>query len=112
MCVEAKVRRVEDSKRAWQSKLVRCVHCRRKRQRKCRGLCSTCWRDESIRDRFPPTKVYHRRIPEEITDVKERPLPKKPTTVFPGAGKIDVLAQRFARGEALFHPGDARTDLE
>lgn len=35
----------------------------------------------------------------------------QPTTALPGTPeKVEVLAQRFARGESLHHPDDARFD--
>ncbi|MCS7166236.1 MAG: hypothetical protein RMI91_01820 [Gemmatales bacterium] len=40
-------------------------------------------------------------------------LPAVPTAALPGTpGKIEVMAQRAARGESLFHPQDATLDGE
>lgn len=42
-----------------------------------------------------------------------RRLPARPTRHLPGtAGKLRVLRRRAMRGEALFHPLDARMDAD
>lgn len=39
------------------------------------------------------------------------PLPTKPTCLFPGSeAKVRVMAARYARGEAIFHPLDCRAE--
>ena len=91
--------------------LVPCTHC----QRPCaesnnytkRGLCYRCYKDPAIRAAHAPTSKYaHRGVSDRCG---RQPLPGRPTRHPPGSpGKLRVLARRAARGEQLWHPGDAR----
>ena len=55
---------------------------------------------------YPSTSKFARRgngIGNRVT-----PLPAMPTMAMPGTPeKIEVLTERFARGETLWHPKDA-----
>ncbi len=71
-----------------------------------RGLCWSCFEDEAIRRTVTP------QCNRGITSGHGR-LPAKPTQALPGSEeKILVLEERAARGEALFHPLDARRSDE
>ena len=83
-----------------------CRACEERPAHKPRRLCYRCWREPGILDRFPP-------LARSVRGLGFGPgsgrLPAEPTQALPGSDeKIEVLAQRAARGEALFHPQDAR----
>lgn len=76
----------------------RCLHCRVWPANRARGLCCRCYdHAPRVRPRTPEADVMGR-----------RPLPRTPTTYAPGTvEKLDVLADRASRREALHHPLDA-----
>lgn len=56
---------------------------------------------------YPSTSKYARRGVGNVSGTL--PLPTRPTTAPPGTPlKIVVMGRRAARGEATFHPADAR----
>lgn len=68
-----------------------------------RGLCWTCFTTLAIRDLYPPRQARH---VDHLGDLR---MPRTPTAAPPGSeAKIEVMCERAARGERLFHPGDAR----
>lgn len=80
-----------------------CRHCRVTRMIRSRGLCGRCHRTPAIKARYP---IAVRTLPD-MFNVKPRPC--RPTTAGPGTEeKIRVMAERFRRGEAIFHPSDPR----
>jgi hypothetical protein len=83
-----------------------CHHCQRVAILRPRGLCHRCYRRPRIRRRYPAFSQYGRRGVGNICG--NAPLPSEPTDALPGsAEKIEVLAQRAARHESLWHPLDA-----
>jgi hypothetical protein len=89
--------------------LRQCRHCVKRKAHAARGLCSSCWTDEAIRNQYPP-KVRSGRKGVGIVKGK-RPVPE-PTVAYPGtAEKVQVLEERARRGEQLFHPLDTPLDL-
>jgi hypothetical protein len=90
----------------------RCRHCLVKYATRARGLCWTCSLDPAVRALHPlgPRHPCDRR---GIEDFNGRAKPCVPTRAQPNTPeKLTVLAERAARGEALFHPADARRDDE
>ena len=87
-----------------------CRHCARNKGTHSRGMCYPCFRTPGVRDQYPP------RRPVQNPGVRDgansaRP-PTEPTPAVPGTpAKMDALAARVKRGEALHHAGDARHDL-
>lgn len=70
-----------------------------------RGLCGRCYLDPNARALFPSIAPRGRR---GQTGQGPRKMPR-PTRALPGTPeKVRVLAERFARGEELYHPLDAR----
>ena len=70
-----------------------------------RGICYRCFKDPSVRESLPPSKYACRGVADRCGAA---PMPAEPTGHPPGSpGKIEVLCQRAARGERLWHPGDA-----
>lgn len=85
-------------------RLVWCRHCHVKVGTKPRGLCSACYYDASIRERYPTecSLEMGRRTAAGLR------LDATPTSALPGTfEKLAVLCDRFVRGVALFHPQDA-----
>ncbi len=82
-----------------------CRHCRRVRTgNRPRGLCWICYYAPGVRDRYPSESKFARRgVGNDGTGA----LPI-PTLAPPGTPeRLAALAERAARGEALFHPHDA-----
>lgn len=84
-----------------------CVHCSHRRAARPRRLCFACYENRSVRERYPRQSTAQF---EAVSDYCGRsPLPQHPTAFGPGTeGKIAVLQERASRGEALWHPLDAR----
>jgi hypothetical protein len=94
----------------------RCRHCGADRSRVMapRGLCDSCYRQEAIRERYPILTTPGRRPAAEDLDFNGGyAWPEKPTRALPGTNrKLAELEARAAARQALFHPHDARTNLE
>ncbi len=106
---EKQRRRDRDRERYQEMRKKLCLHCKGTRTIKCRGLCWTCAQRPDLRVLYPSTSKFGRKG----TGLKAgpAPLPKAPTTHPPGsAGKLDVMRQRAAKSEQIFHPGDATND--
>lgn len=90
-----------------QKERPKCRHCGLKFSSRPRGLCWTCYYTPGVPDQYPSTSPYaYRGI---ANDNSSSPLPAEPTGAAPGSEeKIRILCERAARGELLFHPGDAR----
>lgn len=85
----------------------RCIHCRRCKIRY-RGLCWGCGKNPALFDLYPrKLSVLSRHEPHGPVPK----MPENPTDARPGSEqKIQVMNQRFARGEAVFHPDDLTTE--
>lgn len=74
-----------------------------------RGLCKTCYATPAIKRLYPP----RRRTSEVGLPSRRRQLPVEPTEAMPGTdAKIQILEERAARDEYLFHPQDGRDQRE
>lgn len=86
---------------------AQCLHCHRKRFIKARGLCFSCWAIPSILVRYPAcTKFNSRNVGLTGHGAPE------PTDAMPGSEeKIEVLAMRAEKGQAMHHKDDAKFDM-
>jgi len=85
-----------------------CRHCNRVNSNRPRGLCWSCYYSPGVRDLYPSTSKFARRGVGNGNRVVETP---EPTDALPGTPeKIEVLEERARRGQALWHPLDARLD--
>lgn len=83
-----------------------CVSCRRSAVNRPRGLCWGCYYTPGLRERFPSTSKYARR---GVGNFCGRAAIPEPTHALPGTPeKVKVMIGRAERGEAMFHPQDAR----
>ena len=81
-----------------------CVHCGRLKVNRPRGMCYPCYYSPA-RELYSPVSKYGRR--GVLNGHRNGTLPL-PTTARPGTReKLEVLADRAARGERLWHPADA-----
>jgi hypothetical protein len=81
-----------------------CRHCKIRKMYKPRGLCYSCY-NSPVRDFYPPetTRGNH----SWCLSRKRLAVPAEPTFARPGSPeKIEVMQERAARGEAVFHPED------
>ena len=84
-----------------------CKHCGKNKVNRPRGLCWTCYYTPGVRDQHPSTSKFARRGTGNFTG--NAPLPLAPTSALPGSPeKIEILAERARRREALWHPSDAK----
>lgn len=68
------------------------------------GLCYICYYSPQIRKKYKEDRDEDRKYPTEQIPY---PLPAQPTDAQPGTeAKIEVMAERVARKEALHHPHD------
>ena len=82
-----------------------CAHCCSRPASRPRGLCWTCYHTPAVRALYPGNPAVRRGVRDFFGNPKP---PEAPASARPGSdGKIDVLAERAGRGEALWHPGDA-----
>lgn len=87
-----------------------CQHCAARPVRRPRGLCWACFQAPGVRDRYAPLGDFGRRLVAAArrsgaaTGHDPEPTAERPGT----PGKVAVLEGRAARGERLWHPGDAR----
>lgn len=94
--------------RLWRGGKGPCRHCQRIMRLPKRGLCVTCYKHPVIRKLYPSRSKFHKGWVER----KSHPLPRKATRALPGSReKVEVLMERAARQEQLFHPQDVR-DVE
>lgn len=83
-----------------------CRHCGERPVFRWRGLCWRCYQDRRIRRRYRSSSSRANRCRPDFQG--PAPLPR-PTEFLPGSPeKVLILQDRFARGERLFHPADAR----
>jgi hypothetical protein len=83
-----------------------CRHCHLGRVSRPRGLCWHCYYTAGVRDHYPPTSKYSRRGVGNFCG--DTPLPPLPTDAPPGSrAKVEVLMERAARHQTLWHPDDA-----
>ena len=84
---------------------VVCRHCRTSFVTRPRGLCWCCYYTPGVKDLYPSTSKYARRV---VGNFNGRGRTPEPTSAAPGTpDKISVLSERAAAGEALWHPLDA-----
>lgn len=83
-----------------------CRHCQLKPAVRARGLCAHCFADPSIRDRYPTLATFRH---GHGSDPTQKRTVGQPTSALPGTqAKLQVLCDRAAANEILFHPDDAR----
>ncbi len=70
-----------------------------------RGLCWSCYYTPGVKEQYPSTSKYAVRGVGNGMNCTAQP--PEPTAVPPGPDKVAILAERAARGEQLFHEGDA-----
>lgn len=88
-----------------------CRHCKTRPAWASRGLCKPCY-DSPARDLYPLGEAA-KFVPQRPADPWKGRPPRVPTDALPGTlEKIEVMAQRAARGESLFHDDDAKPDTE
>jgi len=88
-----------------------CKHCQVEKYIEARGLCRGCYSLMEIRHLHPCLSSYHHYATRDLCGGYQ--LPETPTPHAPGSTeKIDVLAARAKRHEALFHPLDAKHNFE
>lgn len=85
-----------------------CRHCGGRYSCRPRGLCWPCHRDGAVRALYPTSAAPTSRRGVGNGVLASAPLPAEPTDAPPGSPeKVAVLSARAARGESLWHPGDA-----
>lgn len=81
-----------------------CVHCGRKRACGAKQLCRACYQDPQIRDLYAGKGTASR--------LGANP-PQTPTDALPGTpARVEAMARRVENREHLYHPDDARIDLD
>jgi hypothetical protein len=89
--------------------MPRCIHCKKRKINRPRGLCWGCYYAPGVRDLYPPTSKFARHGVEDR--LGQVPLPPLATNALPGSvEKMAVLAQRAAMRVSLWHPDDALPD--
>jgi hypothetical protein len=82
-----------------------CRHCQKVRSNRPRSLCWTCYYTPGVRELFPSTSKFARRGVGNFCGTA--PLPDFATDAAPGTeAKIQILIERAAKRQALFHPDD------
>lgn len=91
-----------------------CLHCGGRGSRRPRGLCWSCYMKPEVRCQYESGNKHGRRGVQTETNGKQQGrLADEPTEALPGSpAKELVIAARLGRGEALFHPFDARINEE
>lgn len=80
-----------------------CRACCRRVANRARGLCWHCYYLPGLRDRFAPVSPNGRR---GAGFVRQQGTPE-PTDALPGTPeKVEILAERAAKGYDLWHPLD------
>lgn len=83
-----------------------CLHCRRRKTMKARGLCSRCYR--TVRHLYSRVENMARRDYGDFNGGYT--LPVTPTGTQPGSlEKLAVLIERARQRVALWHPADRET---
>jgi hypothetical protein len=83
-----------------------CQHCHEHPVSKSRGLCWRCWFTPGIKEKYTIEECYAHRG-NGLSPSHGKKLPQRPTQAQPGsAKKIQVMADRAAKGLALHHPLD------
>jgi len=87
-----------------------CRHCDRVMSLRPRRLCWTCYYTPGVLDQYPvDTRFGSLGIGLGYAGGH---LPAFPTACLPGTdAKIEVMAERAARRETLFHPADGLVDV-
>lgn len=81
-----------------------CLHCRKNKGTRARGLCWVCHADREVRGRYGAGGRVGAGVENSVG-----PLPLLPTPARPGTPeKLAVLIARAERGQRLWHPLDAR----
>lgn len=91
--------------------LIYCRHCHRRHCCRPRGLCRQCYERHDLRQRYPSLLAGCPIVPGYGITNGPRALPE-PTTTLPGEAKVSVLCERAAAEKQLWHPNDARPELE
>lgn len=89
-----------------------CRHCGAGTVCRPRGLCTPCYDDSDIREKYPTTgSKYGRRSDAAfVTTTAAASVPDRMTWAPPGtAHKIAVMAERVRLKKSPFHPDDAKT---
>lgn len=83
-----------------------CRHCRRKPACRPRGLCWSCYYDETIRGQYQSQVAIGSGLGSGLA-TGSRPLPPFSTPARQGSTeKVACLAERAAAGVELWHPED------
>ena len=85
-----------------------CRHCSNPKRpvNRPRGLCWTCYYTPGIKDVYPSKSKFT--VGHGLVVTKDT-MPDEPTTAAPGTQeKRNVLEQRAALGQNLWHPDDAQ----
>lgn len=108
---QTQVRQRVDTVDTAQTVDLKCKHCGEGKRSRPRGLCWTCFYDESVRSQYASKQTEHGRLDRESTNITP-PLAPNPTSHPPGTeAKFAVLMERASAGYQLFHPADAKHDL-
>lgn len=84
-----------------------CLHCKRDRYHKQRGLCWTCAQNPEIREKYPITSKFAQRGVQDTYGGLR--LPDEATTASAGSPeKVAVLEARAKLGRRLWHPNDSK----
>lgn len=87
-----------------------CRHCSVLPCNRPRGLCWGCYYSPGVADLYPPTSKYARR---GVTNFSGAAALGEPTRALPGTPeKVAVMEGRAAAGLSIFHPLDAKHDLD
>ena len=83
-----------------------CRHCKKVKSNRPRGLCWSCYYSPGVRDLYPSTSKFARR---GVVDFCGNARMPEPTRALPGSPeKVAILEERASKGQALWHPLDAR----
>lgn len=95
-----------------------CRHCQARPGTRARQLCSSCYLQLDVREKYPSLSKYGKRYAggRQVADSRGycEPVggyhgPAEPTDAQPGSeAKILVMAARFEAGERLHHAADNR----
>jgi len=89
--------------------LPSCKHCKKEPATRPRGLCGRCYRDFSIRVKYPykPSKHNPPGSGQDFNGTSRLKLPDEATETVPGSDeRIRVLRERVRKKQNLWHPGD------
>lgn len=81
-----------------------CIHCKRKRSIRARGLCKACYQRLDVRALYARSSTKNRGLGRDITNPKPA---RNWTSAEPGSiEKMAVMQARLMRGEDMHHPLD------